>query len=52
MRWLGFDWGEHLTYASDYFEQLYDFAMQLIRDGKAFVDAVCRPKKSARRAAR
>ena len=40
VRWLGFDWGEHLTHASDYFEQLYDFAMQLIRDGKAFVDSL------------
>ena len=40
VRWLGFDWGEHLTYASDYFGQLYDFAMQLIRDGKAFVDGL------------
>ncbi len=40
VRWLGFDWGEHLTNASDYFEQLYDFAMQLIRDDKAFVDAL------------
>ncbi len=37
VRWLGFDWGEHLTYASDYFDQLYDFAAQLVRDGKAFV---------------
>src|SRR4029079_16308779 len=40
VRWLGFDWGEHLTYASDYFGQLYDFAMQVIRDGKAFVDGL------------
>ena len=35
--WLGFDWGDRLTYASDYFDQLHDFAVQLIRDGKAFV---------------
>ncbi|MBL9153518.1 MAG: glutamine--tRNA ligase/YqeY domain fusion protein [Verrucomicrobiales bacterium] len=38
IRWLGFDWGEHLYFASDYFEQLYDWAVQLIRDGKAYVD--------------
>jgi glutaminyl-tRNA synthetase len=38
VRWLGFDWGEHLYYASDYFEQLYGFAVQLIRKGKAYVD--------------
>ena len=37
VRWLGFDWGEHLYYASDYFDQLYDFAVQLIRRGKAYV---------------
>ena len=36
-RWLGVDWGEHLYYASDYFEQLYQFALQLIERGKAFV---------------
>ena len=38
VRWLGFDWGEHLYYASDYFEQLYEWAEQLIRAGKAYVD--------------
>ena len=38
VRWLGFDWGEHLHHASDYFEQLYAWAEQLIRDGKAYVD--------------
>jgi glutaminyl-tRNA synthetase len=38
VRWLGFDWGEHLYYASDYFEQLYEWAEHLIRAGKAFVD--------------
>ena len=37
IRWLGFDWNEHLYFASDYFQQLYDFALQLIRDGKAYV---------------
>ena len=38
MRWLGFDWGEHLYHASDYFEQLYAWAVHLIRAGKAYVD--------------
>jgi glutaminyl-tRNA synthetase len=38
VRWLGFDWGEHLYYASDYFEQLYEWAEYLILNGKAFVD--------------
>ncbi len=37
VRWLGFDWGDRLTHASDYFSQLYDFAEQLVRDGKAYV---------------
>ena len=37
VQWLGFDWGEHLYYASDYFEQLYDFAVELIKQGKAYV---------------
>ncbi|MGE0226382.1 MAG: glutamine--tRNA ligase/YqeY domain fusion protein, partial [Acetobacteraceae bacterium] len=38
VRWLGFDWGVHLYHASDYFEQLYDWAEHLIRTGKAYVD--------------
>src|SRR2546426_3565798 len=38
VRWLGFDWGEHLHHASDYFEQLYQWAEQLIKSGKAYVD--------------
>jgi glutaminyl-tRNA synthetase len=38
VRWLGFDWGEHLHFASDYFEQLYAWAQHLIRAGKAYVD--------------
>ena len=38
VRWLGFDWGRHLYYASDYFEQLYQWAEQLIRAEKAYVD--------------
>ena len=37
VRWLGFDWGEHLYYASDYFDQLYEWALQMIREGKAYV---------------
>ena len=38
VKWLGFDWEERLFFASDYFEKLYEFAQQLIRDGKAYVD--------------
>ena len=40
VRWLGFDWGRHLFYASDYFEDLYNFALQLIRARKAYVDSL------------
>jgi glutaminyl-tRNA synthetase len=38
VRWLGFDWGEHLYFASDYFEQLYRWAVELIEAGRAYVD--------------
>ncbi|HET7728207.1 MAG TPA: glutamine--tRNA ligase/YqeY domain fusion protein [Candidatus Limnocylindrales bacterium] len=38
VRWLGFDWGEHRYHASDYFEQLYDWAVHLVRQGLAYVD--------------
>jgi glutaminyl-tRNA synthetase len=38
VRWLGFDWGEHLYYASDYFEQLYQWAEYLIQQGRAYVE--------------
>ena len=38
VRWLGFDWEDREYYASDYFRQLYDFALRLIRKGKAYVD--------------
>ena len=38
VRWLGFDWGEHLYHASDYFEQLYEWAVHLIKTGNAYVD--------------
>ena len=37
VRWLGFDWGKHLYYASDYFDQLYAYAVQLIQKGFAYV---------------
>jgi len=37
-RWLGWDWGEHLYFASDHFEKLYEFAVDLIKKGKAYVD--------------
>jgi glutaminyl-tRNA synthetase len=37
VRWLGFDWGERLLFASDYFEQMYQYAVQLVRAGKAYV---------------
>jgi glutaminyl-tRNA synthetase len=38
IRWLGFDWGEHLYYASDYYDRLSEYAVQLIKRGKAYVD--------------
>ncbi|HEX73888.1 MAG TPA: glutamine--tRNA ligase/YqeY domain fusion protein [Dehalococcoidia bacterium] len=38
IRWLGFDWENRLYYASDYFEQMYEYAVQLIKAGKAYVD--------------
>ena len=37
VRWLGFDWGKHLYHASDYFDKMYEYAEQLITEGKAFV---------------
>ena len=37
IKWLGWDWGEHLHFASDYFDQLYGYAMQLVQAGKAYV---------------
>ena len=40
VRWLGYDWGEDLTYASDYFEQLYEFAEELIQKGNAYVESL------------
>lgn len=38
IHWLGYDWGDRLYYASDYFQQLYDLAVRLIKEGKAYVD--------------
>lgn len=38
IRWLGWDWGDRLYYASDYFEQMYEYAEQLIKAGKAYID--------------
>ena len=40
VRWLGFDWEDRLYFASDYFEQLYEWAVQLIKAGKAYVDSL------------
>ncbi|MFQ6046949.1 MAG: glutamine--tRNA ligase/YqeY domain fusion protein, partial [Gemmatimonadales bacterium] len=40
VRWLGFDWGDRLYFASDYFERLYDFAVKIIKAGKAYVDSL------------
>jgi glutaminyl-tRNA synthetase len=40
VRWLGFDWGDRLFFASDYFEQLYRYALHLIEQGKAYVDSL------------
>ncbi len=37
VHWLGFDWGDHLYFASDYFDKLYEFAVELIKQGKAYV---------------
>lgn len=49
IRWLGFDWGEHLYFASDYFEQLYEMAVQLIKAGKAYVDDLTADETRAHR---
>ncbi len=42
VRWLGFDWGDHLYYTSDYFERLYDYAVELIKKGEAYVCSLSR----------
>src|SRR5260370_20079984 len=49
VHWLGFDWGEHLHHASDYFEQLYEWAEHLIRNGFAYVDDQSQDEIRARR---
>jgi glutaminyl-tRNA synthetase len=49
VRWLGCDWGPHLYFASDYFQQLYDWAVQLIRAGRAYVDDQSAEEMSATR---
>jgi glutaminyl-tRNA synthetase len=49
VRWLGFDWGTNLFHASDYFEQLYEWAESLIRSGKAYVDDQSQDEMRARR---
>ncbi|OGC76037.1 MAG: glutamine--tRNA ligase [candidate division Zixibacteria bacterium RBG_16_50_21] len=40
VRWLGFDWGDRLYYASDYFDKLYEYALKLVKAGKAYVDSL------------
>ncbi|HUH04872.1 MAG TPA: glutamine--tRNA ligase/YqeY domain fusion protein [Kofleriaceae bacterium] len=40
IRWLGYDWGDRLFYASDYFEQLYGYGVELVKAGKAYVDSL------------
>jgi glutaminyl-tRNA synthetase len=49
VRWLGFDWGTDLYYASDYFERLYEWAEHLIRSGKAYIDDQSQDEIRARR---
>ena len=40
IRWLGYDWGDRLFYASDYFQKLYEFAVQLVKQGDAYADSL------------
>jgi glutaminyl-tRNA synthetase len=49
IEWLGFDWGDRLRHASDYFPALYEFALELIRRGKAYVDSQSADEIRARR---
>jgi glutaminyl-tRNA synthetase len=49
VRWLGFDWGKHLYYASDYFEHLYRFARHLVERGLAYVDSLTAEEMRAMR---
>ncbi len=49
VRWLGFEWGERLFFASDFFERMYECAEKLVRDGKAYVDSLDAEQISAHR---
>mmetsp|Transcript_51350 Transcript_51350/g.121997 ORF Transcript_51350/g.121997 Transcript_51350/m.121997 type:complete len:719 (+) Transcript_51350:93-2249(+) len=49
VRWLGYDWGEHCYFASDYFDQLYEWAEHLIKNGKAYVDSETQAEMKAKR---
>jgi glutaminyl-tRNA synthetase len=49
VRWLGFDWGPHLYFASDYFARLYDYALELVRGGHAYVCDLSSEEIAARR---
>ncbi len=46
IRWLGFDWEDRMYFASDYFDQLYEWAIKLIKDGKAYVCSLRRRRDS------
>ncbi len=49
VKWLGFDWGEHLYFASDYYEKLYDYAVELIQKGLAYVESLSAEEMRAHR---
>ena len=49
VQWLGFDWEDRLYFASDYFDQMYEYALQLVKDGKAYVDDLSAKEISERR---
>ncbi len=49
VRWLGFDWGDRLFFASDYFDRMYEYALQLVRQGQAYVDDQSAEEISAQR---
>mmetsp|Transcript_27704 Transcript_27704/g.78405 ORF Transcript_27704/g.78405 Transcript_27704/m.78405 type:complete len:721 (+) Transcript_27704:134-2296(+) len=51
VRWLGYDWGEHLCFASGYFDQLYEWAEHLVKEGKAYVDSETQQEMRAKRRA-
>ena len=50
VRWLGYDWGDRLFYASDYFDRLFGFAEGLVRSGRAYVDSLSPEEVRAHRA--